>query len=110
MMESGFRVKTGDEFISSVIVNEMQDEIWTANEYVFRFWTGSFRSISPAYKTTILCLHVPAEKGTGMIRLYDKYISGGTLPEREKVWKILHITHRSVMETAKAIAKKILKR
>ena len=109
MQERGFRVATGDEFISSVVAHELGERICLANDYVFRFWTGSYRSISPAYKTMI-CLHVPAEKGTGMIRLFDQYISKGLVPAKEKVWKILHISHPSVKGTIYAAAKKILKR
>ena len=70
MMETGFRVSTGDEFISSLVANEMPECVRLANEHVFRFWTGAFRSISPSYKTTLVCLHVPAEKSTGMIRMF----------------------------------------
>ena len=110
MMETGFRVTTGDEFISSLVANEMPDQLCFANGYVFRFWTGAYRSISPAHKTTVVCLHVPAEKEVGMIRLFDSYIAKGKLPEREKVWSILHITHRSAIETGKYIIKKILNR
>lgn len=109
MLESGFRVSTGDEFISSMVANDMQARIQLANEYIFRFWTGSFRSISPAYKTTLICLHVPAEKASGMIRLFDRYISRGRIPSRECVWNVLHIPRRSIKETAKFMAKKIIK-
>lgn len=110
MMETGYRVTTGDEFISSVVANEMHDGIRLANEYVFRFWTGAYRCISPSYKTTLICLHVPAEKETGMIRLFNRYISKGRTPSREKVWKMLHIPRRSVIETAKAVVKKVIGR
>ena len=109
MMENGFRVSTGDEFISSLVANTMQDQLATANEFVFRFWTGTYRSISENYKTTLVCLHVPAEKGTGMISLFDRYISKGQIPPREKVWKMLHISHRSVKVALITIIKKILK-
>jgi len=110
MRERGFRVSTGDEFISSLVANTMQDRISPANDYVFRFWTGTYRSISPAYKTTLLCLHVPAEKEAGMLRIYDSYISKGKIPPREKVWNLLHIPHRSLPDSVKAAVKKIIKR
>ncbi len=110
MQERGFRVSTGDEFISSLIGNTMKERIMPANDFVFRFWTGTYRSISEKYKTTLVCLHVPAEKGTGMLSLFDRYISRGRLPSREKVWKLLHISRRGVKVALITIAKKILKR
>lgn len=110
ILERGFRVSTGDEFISSMVANTMQDVIRPANDYVFRFWTGTYRSISPAYKTTLICLHVPAEKEAGMLRIFDGYISRGKIPPREKVWNMLHIPHRSLPDTLKAAIKKIIKR
>jgi len=110
MLERGFRVSTGDEFISSQIANDMKDGIFLANDFVFRFWTGTYRSISPAYKTTLVCLHVPAEKEAGMLRIFDGYVSRGQVPPREKVWDLLHISHRSPKDTVKAAIKKIIKR
>ncbi len=110
MMETGFRVTTGDEFISSLVANTMQERIVPANDFVFRFWTGTYRSISESYKTTLVCLHVPAEKGAGMISLFDRYICKGRIPPREKVWKMLHISHRSTKAVLITIVKKILKR
>lgn len=110
MMERGFRVTTGDEFISSLVANTMQEQIVPANAFVFRFWTGTYRSISDAYRTTIICLHVPAEKGTGMIRLFDCHISKGRIPSREKVWKMLHISHRGAKVAILTVAKKLLRR
>ena len=110
MQERQFRVTTGDEFISSLIANEMQERITPANDFVFRFWTGTYRSISENYKTTLICLHVPAEKGTGMISLFDRYICKGRIPPREKAWKMLHISCRSVKVAIITMVKKILKR
>jgi len=109
MMETDFRVTTGDEFISSLVANDMQDSISFANDYVFRFWTGSYRSISPAYKTTLVCLHVPAEKSTGMIRLYDRYVARSRIPSKETVWRMLHIPRPSMIEMTKLIVKKIIR-
>ncbi len=110
MQERQFRVSTGDEFISSLVANTMQERIEPANDFVFRFWTGTYRSISPAYKTTLVCLHVPAEKGTGMIRLFDRYICRGRIPSKETVWKMLHISRRGAKVAIITIAKKMLKR
>lgn len=110
MQERRFRVSTGDEFISSLVFNTMKERIAPANEFVYRFWTGTYRCISESYKTTILCLHVPAEKGTGMIGLFDRYISKGRIPAKEKVWKMLHISQRSAKVAVIMILKKILGR
>lgn len=108
MQSANFCVTTGDEFITSVVANDLRYEIKLANKYIFRFWTGAYRSISPDYKTTLICLHVPAEKKTGMLRLYN-YVCAGYLPPKEKVWSILHIPRRSLIESVKYIIKKILK-
>jgi len=110
MQARQFRVSTGDEFISSLVYNTMRERIAPANDFVFRFWTGTYRSISEAYQTTLLCLHVPAEKGTGMIRMFDRYISTGRIPSRETAWKMLHISRRSAKVALITIAKKILRR
>lgn len=110
MMETGIRVTTGDEFISSLVANTMQEDIESANDFVFRFWTGTYRSISEKYKTTLLCLHVPAEKGAGMLSLYERDISKGRIPPKEKAWKMLHISHRSAKAVLITLAKKILRR
>ena len=105
-----YAVSTGDEFISSLIGNTMKERIMPANDFVFRFWTGTYRSISEKYKTTLVCLHVPAEKGTGMISLFDRYICKGRIPPREKVWKMLHISRRGAKVAIITVAKKMLKR
>ena len=110
MQERQFRVSTGDEFIASLVANTMKERLVPANDFVFRFWTGPYRSISDKYKTTLVCLHVPAEKGTGMIRLFDRYICKGRIPPKEKVWKLLRITRPGLKVTVITIAKKMLGR
>lgn len=109
MQERGFRVSTGDEFISSLVANSMPEAICSASGYVYRFWTGTHRSISPAYKTTLVCLHVPAEKVSGMLRIFDRYVSKGQIPPREKAWKMLHLPHRSLPFAIRALVKRVVR-
>lgn len=96
MRKRNFVTTHGDEFITSLAAKQMIGRIKNAGAYVFRFWTGSFRLVSTCYKyNPVFVLHVPAEKERGMIKLFDKYIQKGKCPSKSKVYRLLHLSHRS---------------
>ena len=109
MKETGFVTVHGDEFIISLAAAK-HENVKNAGAYVYRFWTGTFRLVSTSYHfNPVVVLHVPAEKEAGMLVLYRKYISKGKCPKNQKVYRILHLKHRSVKTVIKDIYKKIRK-
>lgn len=97
MVAKKFDTTKGDEFILSLAADNLRNNIRNAGAYIFRYWTGMFRLVATNYKfNPVAILHVPNEKETGMIVMYDKYIKNGVLPKRSKVWDLLHLTKPSI--------------
>lgn len=110
MQERKFCTDKGDEFIVSIAANRMAGEIKNAGAYIYRFWTGlSFRLISTCY-TRIVVLHLPAEKERGMVRLYDKYVKKGRIPQNKKVWELCHLTSWRIKIACDIVMPKVINR
>ena len=106
MLANHIVTKLGDEFIISLAATKLK--VKNAGAYVYRFWTGSFRLISTCYKyNPVVVLHVPAEKQYGMLKLYNAYVSKGKLPSNSSVYRLLHLTKRSVRTIVVQLVKKI---
>lgn len=110
MLEFNIVTTKGDEFISSISANSMKEIIKNASPYINRFWTGcDFRLISTSYQwNRVLILHVPVEKEKGMVKIYDKYISKGKIPEDRVVWKVLQLSKPFLVSRVKNYIKKII--
>ena len=107
MNDKKFITTKGDEFIVSLAAHILKSEVKNAGAYIFRFWTGPFHLVSTCYKyNPVFVIHVPNEKQTGMIRLYNRYISKGVHPSDEKVYGILHLKHPSLRVLAFNILRK----
>lgn len=93
MEQRHFSTQCGDEFITSVAAQTCGVPIHHAGAYVYRYWTRRFRLICTNYRfTPVAVLHVPAEKETGMLTLYKRYVRHGRLPKRKStVWRLLHL-------------------
>lgn len=97
MLDAGYMTKSGDEFITSIAASRIKQDIKNAGAYIRRYWTGSYRLICNDYeKNNIVILHMPAEKEYGIIKLYNKFISKGEVPQKELVWKICNFKHSSL--------------
>lgn len=95
MIKVGYVTKSGDEFISSIAASRLTG-IKNAASYIRRYWTGSYRLICNDYDKNIVVLHLPAEKEQGIIKIFNKYISKGIVPNNRKVWSLAHLKHRSL--------------
>lgn len=95
MLEAGYMTKSGDEFITSIAASRL-DCIKNGGAYVRRYWTGSYRLICNDYDKKIVVLHIPAEKEQGILKLYNRYVSKGTVPGRQTVWRLTHLKRRSL--------------
>lgn len=85
MIDKGFTTSFGDEFIISQAADKNRSLVKNAGAYVFRYWTGTFRLVSTCYKfNPITVIHVPGEKKSGMVKIYDYYIKNKQLPTNEK--------------------------
>ena len=94
MMKKHFKTSCGDEFITSLAAARMEEKVRNAGAYIYRYWTRRFHLMSTNYQhNPVAVLHVPQEKDFGMIRIFDKYVSHGSLPSQKKVWKMLHLSH-----------------
>lgn len=101
----------GDEFIVSIVADDMANHIKNAGAYVHRFWTGSFRLMSTNYQyDPVSILHVPSEKNDGIIRLFDYYMKHKKMPSNEKVWKLLHLQHRKLSISIKVFLKSMVRK
>lgn len=94
MLEKDFSTDFGDEFIISQAADKHRSLTKNAGAYIFRFWTGDFRLVSTCYKyNPITVIHVPDEKNSGMLKLYDYYTKTGKLPSIQKVHSFLNLKH-----------------
>lgn len=94
MMNKSFKTSMGDEFISSLAAARLADKVRNAGAYIYRFWTRRFHLMSTTYEyNPVTVLHVPQEKDFGMLKIFDKYVVQGKLPDKKKVWQLLHLTH-----------------
>lgn len=84
----------GDETIWSIAaaLSFGKTEFVSACAYIFRFWTERFYLVSTVTVSNPVAIwHLPVEKRTGMIRLYDYYVKNKTFPEVEKACKMVGI-------------------
>lgn len=101
----------GDEFIVSIVADDMANHIKNAGAYIHRFWTGSFRLMSTSYQyDPVTILHVPSEKNDGIIRLFDYYMKHKKMPSKEKVWKFLHLHRRKTSISIKIFLKSLVRK
>ncbi len=109
MQQKNFVTTKGDEFITSIAAYRMKERIKNAGAYIYRFWTGSFYLVSTCFKyNEIAILHLPSEKHSGMLKLYNIFSKKKCFPSKEKVHKICHLTHRPIKVKIKHIIKKLL--
>ena len=93
MRDSGFAVskRTGDETILSIAAARM-DSVINAAPYLYRFWTEEFYLISTVtVYNPVAVWHIPNEKKTGFLRMYDYYEKHGAFPSVEKAAQIFGI-------------------
>lgn len=87
----------GDETIWSIaaslcILLGQTCPIITASPYIFRFWTSDFYLISSVTHSNPVCIwHLPQEKGTGILKLYDYYCKHNSFPNNDKACAMLGI-------------------
>ena len=112
MQEEAFVTEKGDEFIVSLAANTMRNKVKNASPYIHRFWTGArFRLTSTIYKyNPVVVCHMPAEKEKGIVTIYNRYISKGTIPANKKVWKLCRLTVQPFYTRAAIWAYEILKK
>lgn len=72
----------GDEFIISIAADDFKEELIRANRYIYRYWTSEFYLVSTNYMNNAVDIwHLPQEKETGILWLYDYYIKNEKFPE-----------------------------
>lgn len=107
MLEKNFSTTKGDEFIISIAASKMRNTIKNAGAYIYRFWTCDFYLVSTCFKyNEIAILHLPSEKGNGMLKLYDYFIKKRSFPSKEKIHKICHLNHQPINYKIKKLLRK----
>ena len=96
MREINFDVSknAGDETIWSIAaaLSFGKTEFVSACAYIFRFWTERFYLVSTVTVSNPVCIwHLPVEKRTGMLRVYNYYMKKKAFPSVEKASKIFGI-------------------
>lgn len=95
---NGFSVeeKIGDEDLWSIAASLLYKEIpvIAATPYVFRYWTTDifYLVATNTVSNPVSIWHLPQEKETGLIRLYDYYMKNKAFPSPEKSAEMLGIT------------------
>lgn len=111
MINENFITSFGDEFIISQVAEKQKALVKNAGAYVYRFWTGDFHLVSTCYKyNPIAVIHVPSEKTSGMVNLYNRYFRKGKFPTNEKVHSILGLKHMRLKLIFKLFIKRIIRR
>ena len=81
----------GDETVWSIaaVLAKKEVSVTEAGAYLYRFWTGDFYLVSTVTVSNPVCIwHIPNEKETGFVRLYEYYRKNGAFPEIHTVMKI----------------------
>lgn len=80
-----------DEHITSIAVhNDLRAYVHPSEAYISRYWTSNFYLTSTNWKHNPVALwHLPAEKSTGLKRLFLYYEKHQNFPSREKLAKSL---------------------
>jgi len=92
MCDEKITTTKGDEYIISIAAFQHTQSIKNAGAYVYRFWSGTFYLVSTNYRYNPVCvLHMPAEKGRGIARIYHYIASKSDLPKNTIVWKCCHL-------------------
>lgn len=94
----GFKVedKIGDESLWSIAASLLYDKMpfIAATPYIFRFWTEDFYLVSTQTVSNPVCIwHLPQEKETGFIRLYNYYQIKKCFPSTEACAKMFGIVN-----------------
>ena len=109
MVRRDFVTTQGDEFISNIAAYRLNTKVKNAGTYVYRYWTGTYRLLSTNYRVApVVLLHCPAEKKSGIITIFNRYVNRGKLPSNRRAHSLLHLNCPSLLTIAKYIIKKIL--
>ncbi len=81
----------GDETIWSIAAALAKDKLTVteAGAYIYRFWTGDFYLVSTVTVSNPVCIwHIPNEKETGFLRIYQYYQKHSAFPAIQRCMKI----------------------
>ncbi len=86
--DAGYQMEphAGDETIWSIAAALVRHTlpITEAGAYLYRFWTGEFYLVSTVTVSNPVCIwHIPNEKETGFLRMYEYYQKKKTFPKVE---------------------------
>lgn len=90
---AGYKMEphAGDETIWSIaaVLAKKELPITEASAYIYRFWTGAFYLTSTVTVANPVCIwHIPNEKETGFVRIYNYYQKNHVFPKVEKAMDI----------------------
>lgn len=102
---------SGDELIISIAATKMS-KVFNSGAYIDRYWTEKFYLASTNYiNDPVAILHLPGEKESGIISLYNYLIKNESLPRN--IYKILGLPKAKrpdyLIFICKKLAKKLLK-
>ena len=81
----------GDELYTSLYCAMYPEKVARANAYAAVYWTNKFYFVSTNYfYDAVSVIHLPAEKNSGMLRMYQYLIKHERLPKLAKVYKIMN--------------------
>lgn len=109
ILEKNHISNCGDEFILSLAASKLPNLIKNASGYTFRYETGQFYLISTRHLfNPVSVLHLPTEKNRGILKIYDRYISKGRLPDKKTIYRICNLNRPYYMDSLKTIIKRLI--
>jgi len=109
MQSKNIVINYGDEFITSVVANLIENSYFIGNEIIARCWTGTYREIPYNFEASLI-VHVPVEKKSGMLNIYNYIVRHNSLPNNCYVIKKLHLNNSSFVCKLKRTLKKLFRR
>lgn len=88
----------GDETIISIAAFEYK-KIIPAQPYIYRYWTGRFYLVSTNYVYNAIAIwHLPSEKETGILRVFDYLVRYDEIPKYTRLRKMVGLpkTRRNI--------------
>lgn len=85
-IENGF----GQEALLSIAIEKSSIDIERANKYCMRYWTRRYYLVDTNYNN-IPIWHLPAEKDSGLLKVYNLLIKKGKLPKKSYLSKKLFL-------------------
>lgn len=90
IIENNFETQFGDEFITFCAAENYKAKISDAAPYIRRYWTVNiYFQVFTDHALKLKIMHIPNEKNSGFLRIYNYILKKGDLPQKDVIFKIM---------------------